>query len=141
MHSRGVRHVFVYGTLRRGEQRDINLMLPKPVWLGLARLPGLLYDLGNYPGMVLGQAGLVLGEVYRISADLERQLDVIEEVWPEPSGEYFKREVTLRLDGPSSCPAGHALQCLVYEVAPERLAGKRLIASGDWVQHRLNASL
>ncbi len=143
-----VRHVFVYGTLRRGEQRDINRLLPAPRWIGRASVPGVMYHLGAYPGVVLGHGrggtGRVQGEVYEISAELELQLDEIEAVWPQPSGEYVKRRVLVRLDGPAlqgaglpRCPAGGALgevTCLVYEIAPGHAVGKPVIAGGDWVR-------
>ena len=141
-----LRLVFVYGTLRSGEPRDINLLRPAPRWVGQGSLPGVLYDLGPYPGMrlVAGCEDMVRGEVYGISAELERQLDEIEEVWPQQSGEYAKREVVLSLDQLSLHPAvfnagkGLAqLSCLVYEIAQERSRGRPVIASGDWVQHRM----
>ena len=129
------RHVFVYGTLRRGEQRDINLLRPAPVFVGLGSVGGLLYDLGNYPGLVTtGGAGRVQGEVYAISAMLERLLDEIEEVWPQPTGEYAKVELAVQLDEEPVF-----VQCLVYEVAATRIRGMRLIPAGDWVAYRLCA--
>lgn len=140
-----LRLVFVYGTLRSGEQRDINLLRPAPRWVGQGSLTGILYDLGAYPGMrlVAGRGDMVRGEVYGISAELERQLDEIEEVWPQQSGEYAKREVVLRLDQLSLHPAVSnpdkdlaQVSCLVYEIEPERTCGRPVIASGDWVQHR-----
>ncbi len=138
------RLVFVYGTLRSGEPRDINLLRPAPLWLGQGSLPGVLYDLGAYPGMrLVAGSDVVRGEVYAISAELERQLDEIEEVWPQQSGEYAKREVALRLDQLSLHPSDlnfskdqAQVSCLVYEIAPERTCGRPVIASGDWVQHR-----
>lgn len=131
-----VRHVFVYGTLRRGEQRDINRLLPAPVWIGPGHVMGTLYDLGSYPGLVLGAGSTVLGEIYQVTVALERQLDEIEEVWPQDSGEYTRSHVPVALQAE---PAGGAQEqvCLVYAVNPARTEGKPVIASGDWVLHRL----
>ena len=123
------RHVFVYGTLRRGEANDINRLQPAPRFVDTARIHGTLYDLGPYPGVILGGEGWVQGEVYAISPALERQLDLIEEVAPVPSGEYARREVEVQLQG-------RLLPCLVYEIARERVAGRPRIASGDWLQRR-----
>ncbi len=155
------RHVFVYGTLRKGEIRDINLLRPAPVWVGEGRVKGLLYDLAAYPGIVLQDEGSesaesskeVFGEVYAISAELEQMLDEIEEVWPQQTGEYTKREVAVRLPGgvipaeaaglsdSSSGDFGQSaeprLVCLLYEIAQQRTDGKPLIQGGDWVAHRL----
>lgn len=123
------RHVFVYGTLRRGEANDINRLLPAPRYLGQARIRGVLYDLGPYPGLVLGGSDPVLGEVYAIAPELEHQLDVIEEVAPLPSGEYTRRQVALELDGRS-------LRCLVYEIDAQRVRGRVRIRTGDWLRRR-----
>lgn len=121
------RHVFVYGTLRRGEANDINRLRPAPHCLGPARIRGCLYDLGPYPGLILGGAGWVRGEVYAIAPALAQQLDVIEEVAPVPSGEYTRRFVPVELDG-------RPLDCLVYEIASQRVRGAPRIASGDWLR-------
>ncbi len=122
-------HVFVYGTLRRGEANDINRLQPAPRHLGPARLRGLLYDLGPYPGLVLGGEAWVVGEVYAITPELEQALDRIEEVAPVPSGEYARRHVELDLDG-------RRLRCLVYEIDALRVQGRARILSGDWRQRR-----
>ncbi|MFN4361786.1 MAG: gamma-glutamylcyclotransferase [Hylemonella sp.] len=120
-------HVFVYGTLRRGEANDINRLHPPPQFLGQARIHGALYDLGPYPGVILGGEGWVLGEVYAISAALEQQLDVIEEIAPAPSGEYARRHLEVEV-------AGRLLRCLVYEIHPARVHGRARIPGGDWLQ-------
>ena len=146
MSQSSLRFVFVYGTLRRGEQRDINLLRPAPDWVGTGTVPGTLYDLGAYPGIVVGSdrcADVVTGEVYAICATLERLLDEIEEVWPQQAGEYTKREVLVRMAGSLVSAIGQSherLCCLVYEVLPECTEGKPRIISGDWVQHRANSA-
>ncbi|WP_411880986.1 gamma-glutamylcyclotransferase [Polaromonas sp. YR568] len=143
MLSPSTRHVFVYGTLRKGEERDINRLQPTPQWVGRASVEGVMHHLGSYPGLVLGAPGTVHGEVYAVTAELERVLDEIEEVWPQQTGEYAKREVMVRLEqgGAASAPAGshgadRELLCVLYEIAPERIDGKPVIAGGDWVLHR-----
>ena len=139
------RHVFVYGTLRRGEQRDINLLKPAPRWVGRASVDGVLYDLGDYPGLVLGSEQhpgqkKVRGEVYEIADELEHLLDEIEEVAPIPSGEYAKRQVLVHLEPSLATNEGRpacVLTCLVYEVTQGRVAGCPVISSGDWVGYRV----
>ena len=112
------RYVFVYGTLRRGQQRDINHLQPAPLFIGSSQIKGTLYDLGSYPGVRLGGSGWVQGEVYQITPELERQLDEIEEVWPQQSGEYVKREVVVEVvvevEVEVVQSARQALTCLVY---------------------------
>jgi gamma-glutamylcyclotransferase (GGCT)/AIG2-like uncharacterized protein YtfP len=122
-----LQHVFVYGTLRKGQERDINSLQPAPIFIGNSQIKGKLYDLGSYPGVRLGGLNLVHGEVYQITPELERQLDEIEEVWPQQTGEYARRQVVVEC-------AGRALTCLVYEVAEPRTQMLRVIASGDWLK-------
>jgi gamma-glutamylcyclotransferase (GGCT)/AIG2-like uncharacterized protein YtfP len=139
-----IRYVFVYGTLRRGEQRDINRLTPAPRWLGQASVEGVLYDLGQYPGLVLGRDECrarekVRGEIYEITEELERLLDEIEEVAPKQSGEYVKRQVQMFLESSHLAATSETtleLTCLVYEAAPERVEGCAVISSGDWVGYR-----
>jgi gamma-glutamylcyclotransferase (GGCT)/AIG2-like uncharacterized protein YtfP len=126
-HSANVpRYVFVYGTLRSGGRNDIARFHPKPERAADARIAGTLYDLGAYPGAVLGGSGEVVGEIYRITPELEVQLDALEEVKPHGSGEYIKREVLIELAG------GERLHCLVYEIHPERIRNRTVISGGDW---------
>lgn len=77
-HTPPVTHVFVYGTLRRGDDNDITRLLPAPRLVGHAHVAGTLHHLGAYPGIVLGGPGRVLGEVYAITPALEATLDEIE---------------------------------------------------------------
>ena len=120
------RHVFVYGTLRRGGANDINRLVPAPRFVGHARLSGTLHHLGAYPGLVLGGTTQVLGEIYAIEAALEPVLDRIEEVYPQNSDEYAKREVPVAV-------AGRELSCLVYEINPAYVRGRPVVQSGDWL--------
>ena len=126
------RCVFVYGTLRKGQERDINRLEPAPVFIGNGQINGTLYNLGSYPGVRLGGLKWVQGEVYQITPELERQLDEIEEVWPQQTGEYVKREVVVQF-------ARTVLTCLVYEVTQVRAHGQGLIAFGDWVKRGMTS--
>lgn len=123
------RHVFVYGTLRRGGDNDITRLTPSPLWVGPASVKGVMYHFGHYPGVLLGGAGDIVGEVYSITSTLEVKLDEIEELYPQQTNEYFKRLVSVTV-------AGAPLECIVYEINAERVAGRPIIASGDWVRHR-----
>ena len=125
----------MYGTLRRGEQRDINLLLPAPRFMGYGQTQGVLYDLGAYPGVRLGGTQLVTGEIYQISPELERQLDEIEEVWPQRTGEYTRQTVCVALNEARVGSGETSMQnCLVYEIAERCTVGTRVIASGDWLK-------
>ena len=124
------RFVFVYGTLRRGASNDIARRHPEARYVASAKIPATLYDLGAYPGAVLhGSSGeanrLVRGEIYRITDEIERALDVLEEVAEDGSGEYLKRGVDVGT-------ASAVYSCLVYEINSSRIGAKAVIASGDW---------
>jgi len=123
------RHVFVYGTLRSGGSNDITRFSPAPERVGDGEIAGTLFDLGAYPGAVLGGRGRIKGEVYRITPALEVQLDVLEEVRPDGSGEYIRRDVVVEVGGRTIC-------CLVYEIHPARIVRGLVIASGDWMARR-----
>ncbi len=125
------RHVFVYGTLRAGGSNDIRRFVPAPQRVGEASICGVLYDLGAYPGLVLGGGSRVRGEVYRIGPKLEAALDRLEAVADDDSGEFVKREAELLV-------GRRALRCLVYEIHPSRIAGRPVIASGDWFDRRFS---
>jgi len=122
-----VRHVFVYGTLRQGQSNDINRLHPRPVFVGMGQVMGVLHNLGAYPGLLLGQGGWVSGEVYAMDPALEAVLDGIEDIRPGSESEYFKRQVMIEVN------AG-ALSCLVYEINPRYGQQHPLIPSGDWVK-------
>ncbi|QHJ00853.1 gamma-glutamylcyclotransferase [Xylophilus rhododendri] len=120
------RYVFVYGTLRRGEVNDINLLRPAPKYLGAASIPGRLYSMGWYPGLVMDGCMAVVGEVYSVSHSVEQRLDEIEGLLPEPTGEYAKRELEIEVNG-------KLIRCFVYEIAPALVAHLEPLADGDWL--------
>jgi gamma-glutamylcyclotransferase (GGCT)/AIG2-like uncharacterized protein YtfP len=122
------RHVFVYGTLRRGGRNDINRLAPSPEYVGMGEVRGVLYHFDWYPGLTLGgeQAVTVVGEVYRIPPELERVLDRIEGIVPGADSEYFKRDVDVLVEG-------RAVSCLVYEINPARVKDRQVIGHGDWI--------
>lgn len=123
-----LRHVFVYGTLRRGGRNDINRLAPAPEYVGMGEVRGILYHIDWYPGLTLGgeEAVTVVGEVYRIAPELEVVLDRIEQIVPGADSEYFKREIDIAVEG-------RVLRCLVYEINPARVKGRQVIGHGDWI--------
>jgi gamma-glutamylcyclotransferase (GGCT)/AIG2-like uncharacterized protein YtfP len=120
---------FVYGTLRKGDDNDITRLQPAPRYLGAARIKGVMFHLGGYPGVALGGDQDIVGEVYAVQATLEAQLDAIESEYPAQPDEYAKRAIQVHVDG-------KALDCFVYEINPRFAVGKPIIASGDWVRDR-----
>jgi gamma-glutamylcyclotransferase (GGCT)/AIG2-like uncharacterized protein YtfP len=131
-----MQYVFVYGTLRAGEINDIGRAAARhgiaaPRFVGTAVLRGRLYDFGRYPGLVPDDAAaLVRGDVYQIDAALVPVLDEIEEVYPGVDGLFRARQVTVEVEG-------RELHCLFYPVAPDAVADRPRIESGDWVGYRI----
>lgn len=88
-----------------------------------------MHHLGAYPGARLLPGGMVQGEVYEIGPEVERLLDELEMILPEPTGEYLKREMPVQV--------GSLWQdCIVYEISPAHAEGKPVIASGDWIDNK-----
>lgn len=121
------RLVFVYGTLRRGECNDIARYSPTPVPVGAGETSGVLYDLGPYPGALFGGESTLVGEVYRVTPEVERMLDHLEGVQDDGQGEYLRRQVEVRVQG-------RWLRCLAYEIQLVRVQGAARIVSGDWLR-------
>ncbi len=130
-------YVFVYGTLRAGEANDLRVAaakrgIPEPELVGSAMLHGRLYDFGAYPGLVLDPTGTaVRGDVYRIDAALVPVLDEIEEVYPGGDALFLRENHVVML-------GSEPLDCIVYPVSPQHIAGRSVITGGDWVAYRLS---
>ena len=124
--------LFAYGTLMDGFCR--RGLLGPAVSEGAARVRGALHDFGEYPGLVLDDAGWVAGELYRLP-DLPARLaaiDVAEGYDPANPGSslYVRRRATVETGGAATPEAW----LYVYNGPPGR--GPR-IPSGDWRAHVL----
>jgi gamma-glutamylcyclotransferase (GGCT)/AIG2-like uncharacterized protein YtfP len=116
--------VFVYGTLRRGGAGAMSVRFPGSKFVADAKVRGGLYDLGAYPGLLLGESETeVVGEVYEVDEELLRELDDF-----EASSHYRRRRVEI-----PPGPGGQA--CWVYEPEPEFYPLRELITSGDWIEY------
>ena len=112
-------NLFVYGTLRRGSENQFaRLLAEQGRYIGVARVPGRLYDLGSYPAAVASDQPdqWIHGEVFSADSALLTALD-------EYEGTEFERAV-VSATGP--------LECWIYWYVGS--APGRLIASGDWSQ-------
>ena len=103
-------------------------------FVGLGSLHGQLYDLGEYPGAIVGEnfETWVMGEIYELSeprAVLE-VLDVYEGFVP---GE-LEASLFARLKAPVLLSDGQQLECWLYAYNDWVSTG-RLIESGDYVKH------
>lgn len=122
--------LFVYGTLRRGEERHPALARHVTTGGDTSSTAGTLLDLGPYPGLVVdGPGGVVAGE-FHVTPDpdaLLAELDPIETFrgFGVPGSLYRRAIVRVRRAGAGSTLAW------TYVYAGSR-TGCRVIASGDW---------
>lgn len=120
------RYIFVYGTLRQGAQNSIDRLTPEPELLGRAWVAGVLYSFDRYPGMALftdettNTAPQVIGEVWKISAELENTLDQIEAQFPSLPDEFIRHHQIVHCQG-------QPINCLMYLVNPIYLEGREPI--------------
>jgi gamma-glutamylcyclotransferase (GGCT)/AIG2-like uncharacterized protein YtfP len=129
-HSGPVAGLFVYGTLRRGEERHPVLARHAVTDGEGATTTGALLDLGPYPGLVVdGASGSVAGELYP-TADPEalfEELDAIETFrgFGVEGSEYRRAIVRVR-----RLSSGSALAWTYVYAGSRGACG--VIASGDW---------
>ena len=72
-----LQHVFVYGTLMRGESRWPQLEPWSSSEVEEGHIMGRLYHLGTYPGVRLDESGVVHGELHRCE-DIEKTLETLD---------------------------------------------------------------
>ena len=126
---RAVHRLALYGTLRRGEPAFKRLGLASKMrFVRHCKLPGVLYDLGDYPALVPG-SGVVSAELYEIRGKkILALLDAFEGFHPTRTGGsgFVRRRVRL-LDGD-----GEAWVYLYRPGRAVRPSRSRRILSGDW---------
>jgi gamma-glutamylcyclotransferase (GGCT)/AIG2-like uncharacterized protein YtfP len=116
--------VFVYGTLRRGDAGAMSIRFPTARFIADARVDGSLYDLGAFPGLLLGESNSpVIGEVYEVDNELLKELDDF-----EASSHYLRKQVEIAL-------GMHRNTCWVYVYDPDFYSPDTLITSGDWIEY------
>lgn len=129
-------YVFAYGTLRAGEINDLARhadarALPAPRQVGQARLPGQLYDFGDWPGLVdQADGAAVLGEVYEVDELLLALMDEIEGVEPGVDSCFIRRTTVLDIEG-------RAVDCLYYPIDPRHLGTAIAVDGDDWIAYRV----
>ena len=125
-------HVFVYGTLLRGEANHA-LLRGAELLSAEARVRGALYDTGEgYPALVLDENdGTVAGEIYAVDRRTLRLLDELEDYF----GPGDPRNLYERVETAAAAPDG-GRRVLVYVFPAARAAGLHRIAGGDWRKRR-----
>ena len=98
-------YLFVYGTLMSASGHPMGVRLAREAWhLGPASMPGRLYDLGKWPGLVDSAlpGDRVHGEVYALPSpeDSFRWLDAYEGIAPGIAvSEYARVQRRVTLEG------------------------------------------
>ena len=126
--------VFVYGTLMEGgfwhgpaAKAGIAAITP-------AEATGTLFDLGDYPALMLGAATPIQGEILTFQ-DIAKALpilDEIEDAAPDGAASGMYRRTILTVTD----QAGHRRRAWAYVMAPENIGAAPIIASGDWRVHQ-----
>lgn len=92
--------LFVYGSLKSTAMTEYSRRLAQEAaFFGAAVTYGTLYDLGRYPGMVLG-AGNVYGELWRLHHPQHalRWLDIYEDVKGSEYDEYVRVQCRVQIN-------------------------------------------
>ena len=113
--------VFVYGTLRRGEENHRLVAGTRMLGNMVTAKIYTMFDLGEYPAVIQYGKSAIVGEVYDISGEILAMLDELEEC-----PDYYQR---LHID----TPYGKAWMYVLSRL-PDAYDCK--IDSGDWVGHR-----
>lgn len=90
-------YIFVYGTLRKCFRGEIQTYFQKNTeFIDYALFQGKLYEISGYPGVVPSPfpEDLVIGEVYKIQANLENFFEILDEYEGE---EYNRTQVDVIL--------------------------------------------
>ena len=120
-------YLFVYGTLLRQSQSPMSaLLLSNSRILDKAVIRGSLFDIGDYPGLVLAEKSKskVMGEVFNLNNPdaLFKKLDDYE------GSEYRRVKAAIKLE------SGESLQAWVYEFSLPTDSYSR-IESGDYMAY------
>jgi gamma-glutamylcyclotransferase (GGCT)/AIG2-like uncharacterized protein YtfP len=131
-------YLFVYGTLRRALVKNASPELATLMqglrFVGSGKIHGQLYDLGAYPGAIVGEnfETNIIGEIYELSEprDVLEMLDVYEGFIP---GE-LEASLFARIQAPVTLPDGQCVECWLY-VYNDWVAMGQLIEHGDYAEY------
>ncbi|MBL7752175.1 MAG: gamma-glutamylcyclotransferase [Chitinophagaceae bacterium] len=128
-------HLFVYGSLRKGFQSPVYEYISRYFhYLGEARVPGKLVDMGDYPAAVPDGEHWILGELYIIKNPDEfgwafGQLDDYEGVNVEEGETQLYRRELAEIHTPEG-----TVHAWIYWYNQD-VSGRPIIASGDILQY------
>lgn len=120
-------YLYAYGTLRKDARGGHNLY-PGLTYVETLKIPGQIYDLGWFPGIVLGLSGSVVCDKFIVDD---------EETWDHLDAYegYHKYSPRCSLYIRTQFRESYAYCCgFIYEYN-RSVEGKVLISSGDWVKY------
>lgn len=131
-------YLFVCGTLRREMWSrippEIAALMQGLSFVGVGKIRGQLFDLGEYPGGVVGEnfETHIVGEIYELpdARAVFEVLDVYEGFVP---GE-LEASLFARIQATAILPDGTSLLCWLYAYNDWVLNG-RFIEDGDYVKY------
>ncbi len=134
-------YLFVYGTLRKAlvakTTSELAALMKSLRFIGSGETRGQLYDLGQYPGAIVGEnfATKICGEVYELNnpPEILATLDRYEGFIP---GE-LDASTFARIKAPVTLSNGENMQCWLY-VYNDWVATGKIIASGDYAEYLEN---
>jgi gamma-glutamylcyclotransferase (GGCT)/AIG2-like uncharacterized protein YtfP len=124
-------YLFVYGTLKRRSRHPMARRLAQSArWVGTARMPGRLYNLGRFPGLKEPRTGddWVAGDVYDLGAKADAtlmEMDAYENAESPPPTPY-ERELAI-----ATLADGAKMQVWVYWYLGQ-VNEENFIASGSY---------
>ena len=124
--------LFIYGTLMRGELRHSAIRAHHPEYVLPARVPGRLFDLGSFPGLVPDSGGIVDGELVGFG-NIERvlrEVDQIESFHGWGAEENLYRRIVLDAE----VGEGRVRPAWTYEYQGEAFG--TAIERGSWRKHK-----
>ncbi|MEM5642867.1 gamma-glutamylcyclotransferase [Bacillus toyonensis] len=122
-------HVFVYGTLRRG-QTNAHYMQGATCIADGTWTYGELFDTNEgYPAMICSNEVKVYGEVYEVNDDVLHKLDELEEYTGNAETDLYDR-ITQTV-----YVADTEIHAYVY-IAQDKKMLKKVIDSGDWLLYQ-----
>ncbi len=133
-------NLFVYGTLRRsliGAQKNAALIqiMSELKFIGEGSVNGQLYDLGDYPGAIVGENfdNKIFGEVYQLD-DPQAVLTVLDQYEGFIPGE-LEASLFARIKVKITMFDDQVIDAWMY-VYNDWVATGKLIESGDYAKYR-----
>lgn len=131
-------YLFVYGTLRFDlAPAEVRLLLTGMKRLGSATVYGKLYDLGEYPGVLLEDGcGLIVGELLELD-EAKTQLRAFDsyEGFDESA---ISQSLFVRTKCRAVLPDGQFVEAWIY-IYNQALTAARLVESGDYAKVALRS--